>query len=580
MKKNRSQESGIRSKKTIFYLFVFIVSLFTHYSSLITAVNAYTHDTSLIKWREYSSEVFEEAEKEKKPIFMLITAVWCYWCHVYEEKTLETKDVADYINNNYLPVFIDYDRRKDIASKYSAGGLPTTVILMPDGEELVSAPGYIENAQLLSNLEETLAYIQKGYEPKGVEKAEDIYRERRNLAKEDLQKYMDYFKRFVDDKYDTQFGGFGLREKYMHGKVVDYLLDVYEESGNKEFLDMALKTLDNMAGRAQRQAKSKRPSFNELVRLREDMKQPDWIAKIARLQTDHKITGLFDNVEGGFFRYATRRDWSVPHYEKMLEDQADIIKAYIHAFKITKEPFYKDIAKRSIEYVLKNLYDEKDGRFYGSQDADEIYYHFTLEERKKVHAPRIDRTSYTHTNANMAMTFLYAGEVLKEDNYRKIGSKALDFFVNNAMTDNGILSFYDTQKRKWVLDGQLEDNAWFVLSLLEGYKTTKEKRFIENADALIAFIIKNLYSEMDGGFLERRSTAKKFYREKEFVSFKRPYVANGIMAEALIAFYELTKNKEYLEKTKEIMGLFYEDRGIEFQSISFQRVARHLLKSH
>ncbi|MBI5682005.1 MAG: thioredoxin domain-containing protein [Deltaproteobacteria bacterium] len=560
-------------------IFVFIFSLFTFHSSLSTVSHAYTHDTSLIKWREYSAQAFEEAAKEKKPVFMLITAVWCYWCHVYREKTLETKDIAEYINNNYIPIFVDYDRRKDIASKYPAGGLPTTVILMPDGEELVAVPGYIEKEQLRVNLDKTLAFIQKEYKPKAKELTEDIYRERRNLAKDDLQKYVEHFERTIVDRYDTLFGGFGLREKYIYGRVVDHFLDIYEAGKGKPYLNMALKTLDSMAGRNLKAIKSKRPSFDELKKLREDVKQPDWINKIARLQTDDKIIGLFEKVEGGFFRYATQRDWSVPHYEKMLEDQADIIKAYIHAFKITKDPFYRDVAKRSIEYVLKNLYDEKDSRFYGSQDADEVYYHFTLEERKKVALPRTDRTSYTHTNANMIITLLYAGDVLNDTKYKKVAVKSLDFFLNNMMTENGVLSFYDPQKKKGFLDGQLEDNAWFAMAFLEAYKSTKEKRFLEKAEAVISFSIKNLYDDKNGGFIERKSTAKELYREKELISYRKPYGINSVMSYTLVNLYELTKNKEYIEKAKDGIGLFYEDMNVEFQSIPFQRVARYLLRT-
>jgi len=571
----RNRKRGKGQRLLILLLFF---TLATANWQLPTAAHAYTHDTSLIKWQEYSAQAFDNAVKEKKPAFMIITAVWCYWCHVYEEKTLETKEVADYINNNFIPIFVDYDRRKDIASKYPAGGLPTTVVLMPDGEELVAVPGYIEKGQLLLNLEKTLAFIQKEYKPKGVEEAKDIYRERRNIAKLDLQKYSDHFERVVVDRYDTLFGGFGLREKYIYGRAVDHLLDIYESNKDKRYLDMALKTLDNMAGRTQKTVKAKRPSFNELKKLREDVKQPDWINKIARLQTDDKIVGLFEKVEGGFFRYATQRDWSVPHYEKMLEDQADIIKAYLHAFKITKDNFYKDVAVKSLKYVTSSMYNEKDSRFYGSQDADEVYYHFTLEERKKVAPPRTDTTSYTHTNANMVITLLYAGDVLKEDKYKKAAVRTLDFFINNMMSENGVLSFYDPAKNKGFLDGQLEDNAWLALALIEGYKTTKEKRFIEKADALIAFSLKSLYNEKEGGFIERRSTAREFYREKELVSLKKPYGHNSVMNYALINLYELTKNKEYLEKAREGFGLFYEDMNMEFQSVHFQRVARYLLK--
>ncbi|MBI5893530.1 MAG: DUF255 domain-containing protein, partial [Deltaproteobacteria bacterium] len=99
--KKGSRIQGFKGCKIRFYFLLFSILLTSHFS-LLTEVHAYTHDTSLIKWREYSAQTFDEAQKENKPIFMLITAVWCYWCHVYEEKTLETKEVADYINSNYI----------------------------------------------------------------------------------------------------------------------------------------------------------------------------------------------------------------------------------------------------------------------------------------------------------------------------------------------------------------------------------------------------------------------------------------------------------------------------------------------
>lgn len=535
----------VKHQRFIFYL-VFVFTLATYHLQLATVSHAYTHDTSLIKWREYTSSAFEEAKKENRPLFMLITAVWCHWCHVYEEKTLETKEIADYINNNYIPVFVDYDRRKDIAARYPVVGLPATVIMAPNGEEIVAVPGFIEKDRLLASLKKTYAYVKEEFKPKTVEEANDIYREKRNLSKDDLQKYLKAFERHLFDSYDTQFGGFGFKEKMPYGKAIDYMLDIYESDKDKKWLNMVVKTLNGMAGKTGKAAKS-----------------------------DEGI-GLFDKVEGGFFRYATQRDWSAPHYEKMLEDQADIIKAYLHAFKITKNPFYKDVAKKSLGYVISNLYDEKDGRFYGSQDADEVYYHFTPDERKKADVPKVDKTSYTHTNANMIMTFLYAANALKDDHYKNIAVKTLYFFLNNMMTDNGILSFYDPRKKKGFLDGQSEDNAWFAAALIETYKTTKEKVFLEKADALIGFSIKNLYNEKDGGFIERKSTSKEFYKENELISFKRPYTSNGIMTNTLTKAYELTKNKQYLEKAKEVMGLFFEEIG--FESVPFQRVAKYLSK--
>jgi len=268
------------------------------------------------------------------------------------------------------------------------------------------------------------------------------------------------------------------------GSVINYMLDLYEVKKDKRWLDMAVKTLDNIAGRFKKEEK-RWQTFEELKALRENTTDDRWLVKVSQLQMSHTITGLYDKVEGGFFRFATQREWSYPHFEKILDDQAELIRAYLRLYNITKDLFYKDVGKRSLDYVMKNLYDNSDGRFFGSQNADEVYYHLTADERKKVVMPKIDKTSYTFTNANMVITLLYASVVLKDDNYKKKAVKTLDFFLNKMLPDNGILSFYDPTKKMGYLDGQLEDNAWFALALLDGYSASKEKRFLEKGEGLI-----------------------------------------------------------------------------------------------
>lgn len=569
-------ESGQKKsgKWRVFCSLFFI--LFTLYSSLTTPVNAYTHDTSLIKWMEYSPEAFDRAKKEGKPIFMLISAIWCYWCHVYEEKTLETKEVAEYINANYIPIFIDYDRRKDIAARYPAAGLPTTVIFAPGGEEVVSSPGYIPKEKLLQNLQLTLKYIKEEFKPSAEARVEGLPEKGIIIpTKEDLSRVIAGFENLFNSNYDPVFGGIGLREKEPRAEIFNYLLEVYEATRDKGVLEKVTNTLDHMAGLKQRPTKDKRPGFDYLSSLYKEKGKEDWLDRIARLQREHKVVGIYDPVEGGFFRYATQRDWAIPHYEKMLADNSELIRLYLHAYRITKDKHYRDMAVKSLEYILKNLYDAKDGRFYGSQDADEIYYHLTLEERKKVGPPRVDKTSYTSTNANAIIAFFYAGEVLKDRRYTDIATKALSFFTSKMVTGDGVLSYYDGGKGRGFLDGQLEDNAWILLAFLEGYGYTRDKRWLEVAEGLLRYTLERLYDEKNGGFFERRSTNREFYREEELFLKNKPYSHNGIMTYTLIMAYGFTKEEDYLKRARETMGAF---QGVDPISPYFLRVAGYLLK--
>ena len=114
---------------------------------------AYFHETSPIKWHDFNQQTFDLAKKEDKPVFMLITAIWCYWCHVYRDETLHQAQVVNYINSNFIPVFVDADKRQDLTRQYLAGGWPSTVIFSPDGKEVSSINGHISKQDLLNYLE-------------------------------------------------------------------------------------------------------------------------------------------------------------------------------------------------------------------------------------------------------------------------------------------------------------------------------------------------------------------------------------------------------------------------------------------
>src|SRR3989338_8080859 len=120
---------------------------------------AYYHHTSPIKWYEYNQKTFDVAKTEDKPIFMLVTAVWCYWCHVYRDETLHQPEIVDYINKNFIPVFVDADKRQDLTRQYLAGGWPSTVIFSPDGKEVSRINGHIKKQDLLNYLEKIVKFF-------------------------------------------------------------------------------------------------------------------------------------------------------------------------------------------------------------------------------------------------------------------------------------------------------------------------------------------------------------------------------------------------------------------------------------
>jgi len=471
---------------------------------------AYTHDDSLIHWVEYSQEAFDQAREEDKPIFLLVTAIWCHWCHVYEEKTLETKEVAQYLNENFVNILVDADQRQDLTRQYLAGGWPTTVFFAPNGTQLHAFSGHLPKEGLLDMLTQVTDLLAEGE----LDEIEDQRPPSQQSAVRSTEPTIELFRdlegQFVEaikGSFDPLYAGLGTGKKFPQGRTLDYLLTRYEQTRDEELLWMVAKTLDSITH------------------------------------------GLYDPVAGGFFRYATQRDWTVPHYEKMLQENALLIKAYLHAYQLTGKAAYKDIALRSLDYLVGHLYDSEQGGFYGSQDAQEGYYRLSPEERAKAEEPRIDRTKYAQWNGEAILTILYAADALGEAKYREIAEKTLSFLQAHMITRDGALHYYDHQEQGAFLDGQLSDNAWVSLAMLEGYRSTGKKEYLDTAQLIVNYAVDRL-CDTEGGFFERNSTNEDFYRKGELFGDTKPFDENGVMAYVLTEMMEVSQEARYTDQLK------------------------------
>ncbi|MDQ6958557.1 MAG: DUF255 domain-containing protein [Mariprofundaceae bacterium] len=537
---------------------------------------AYTHHKSLIHWVDYSGQAFIRAKSENKPVFMLITAVWCYNCQIYEE-TLKKPPVVEFINKHFIPVFVDYDRRRDIAATYSAVGIPITTIFAPDGEMLVNAPGYIPENRLLANLQKTLDYLAKDYEPSSTEESGP---EIRHLIHPTQALLDDYGKKFVSlmtTGFDPAFGGFGINQKEPHADVLLRLLEL-KEQGEKQWTEPLHTTLDAMLGLTRKLQKKEKPSFKRLLALRRE--QASLLPEVEALQTKDMIAGIYDRIGGGFFRYDTRRNWTVPHFEKMLFENSQLIDVFLKAYTLYDKTAYKDAAVNSLTYIQRVLLSQSDGRFYGSQLADEVYYHFTKAERKKAGMPPIDQTSYAVSSARAVISFLNASEMLHHQQYQHTAIQALGFLADKMTGKNGAFSYYDPQKKKGVLNGRLEDNAWMAAAFLRAYETTGNRKYLKLTKRLAQFAAKDLYDPVSGGFFARRSTSKELYREDELFDRTKNFANNGVMAAVLLGLYEQTKESPWLAMLEGTVGYFFSDiqsDRLKADSPEFDRVAEQMV---
>ncbi len=522
-------------KKIIFSLIILLL-LF----SSIQTVNAkakYTREHSeelfhLIDWQEYQPETFEKALEEQKPIFLMISApAWCYWCHVYESKDYLYEDnLYPYINENFIPVFVDSDKRPDLTRKYLEGGWPSTIIFSPDMRRIAGFTGprdpnglrdYFEQlVTYLKNKEFTSFSFQLNYEqfvPRIPE-----YNQLNQVETLLLQ--------YIDSVFDPVYGGFAPApiqqwregQKFPNGLTLEYLLEKYDETGNEKYLDMVKKTFDNH------------------------------YTDISELETEYN---LYDPVDGGFHRYSTNRDWSVPHYEKMLPDQAKLIRAYAHLLKITNDNKVKVVVDNSISFVTNKFLDGNGG-FYSSQDAyiEDEYFALPQEEREKIEPPYIDKTRNVDSNSMMISTFFYLHDLYGDEKYKAIGKESLDFLQNNLVGEEGAYYYFDYEKEKPFLTGQAISNSWAMLAFLDGYDNLKEQGYLETAEQIANYSLDNLYDWGAGGFFERNSKDVEFYAPNERVDLSKSYEENAVFSYGMLRLYLLTENLEYLESGLKTLG--------------------------
>jgi len=318
-----------------------------------------------VDWFPWGEKAFEKARREHKPILLDIGAVWCHWCHVMDSESYENPSIARLINDNFVAIKVDRDERPDLDARYQAavsavsgqGGWPLTAFLIPDGrvfyggtyfppEDRYGRPGF---STVLHALSDVFAKEQDKI-LKQAEQIDEAIRDglNRPSAPHDLQEAMlETALSQIRSSFDETHGGFGSPPKFPHPGAIELLLSCHDRTGSGWMLDVVVKTLTRMA-----------------------------------------LGGVYDQLGGGFHRYSTDERWVVPHFEKMLYDNAPLLRNYLHAFQATGDPFFKTVARSISTYVMEVLYDPQGG-FRASQDADVSlnddgsYFTWSLEEVRR-----------------------------------------------------------------------------------------------------------------------------------------------------------------------------------------------------
>ena len=466
-----------------------------------------------IGWMAWGDDAFARARAENKPILLSISAVWCHWCHVMDETSYSDPTVIAGIAERFVPIRVDNDRRPDVNARYNMGGWPTTAFLAPDGTLLTGAT-YLPPDQMQRAIDEIARFYAENQAAIAARSTEMQSRRADHEPAADAELRESMIVRLTEqltEGFDEEFGGFGDAPKFPQPELLEFLLSEWRLSKEQRIYAMVARTILGMSR-----------------------------------------GGTYDHVEGGFFRYSTTRDWSVPHFEKMAEDHAGLLRvlAQLAIFAPTAE-FHATLASAA-GYVRTTLRDPATGLFAGSQDADEAYFALPLEERRGRGAPYVDRTSYTNWTCALAGAWFLAARALEDDVMLREAEQTLDGVHEHLLDPQGFAYHFVSPGDAPQVRGLLTDQTAYLRALLDAHEISGEARFLERARTLADRIVQR-FEAQDGGFYDRLTLEAPLGR---LDIPDRPIVDNGLLAEALLRLAVLTGDPQHREPARRVLTLY------------------------
>lgn len=559
------------------------------------------HAHNPVDWYPWSSEAFDKAKSEDKPVFLSIGYSTCHWCHVMERESFEDEEVADLLNREFVSVKVDREERPDVDQLYMSvcqaltghGGWPLTVILTPEQKPFFAGTYFPKRNRMgHRGLMEILERITQAWKQERNQVEEMVQRladalqtqltemEEGALSPEPIREGV----RQLESSFDDRYGGFGAAPKFPRPHDYLFLLRVWREQGNEKALQMVEQTLNAM-----------------------------------------RSGGIFDHIGFGFSRYSVDEKWLVPHFEKMLYDNALLALAYLEAYQATGNERFARVAREIFHYVLRDMTDDEGG-FYSAEDADsegeegkfyvwspeEVYavlgkergvrfceaYDITahgnfegksipnqigldsvalasryglseeawsaeLEDSRqrlfqareeRVH-PHKDDKILTSWNGLMIVTLARGARVLGEDRYREAAERAFRFVWNTLRREDGrLLARY--RDGEAAIPAYLDDYANLVWALLELYETTLEADYLEKALMLTKSMLDLFGDEGKGGFFfTGRDGERLLARNKEVYDGATPS-GNAVAAYNLVRIAHMTGSAEWTEQAEKQLTAF------------------------
>lgn len=487
------------------------------------------HAHNPVNWYPWGEEAFKKAVEEDKPVIISIGYSSCHWCHVMEEESFEDEEVAKLMNERFISIKVDREERPDIDSLYmdavqmitGRGGWPLNTFALPDGRPFYGGTyfpkkdwmivlNYIadlydnKKSQAVGNAE----IIEKGIKDSSLQLLDTRTIE---VSNEDIDTAVSKLK----EKFDIKSGGIGAAPKFPMPTIYQFLLTYAYLQDDKEIKDFVTLTLDKMAS-----------------------------------------GGIYDQIGGGFARYSTDAAWKVPHFEKMLYDNAQLVSLYADAYRYTKNKLYRDVVYDTLQFV-KESFTSPEGAFYSALDADSEgvegkYYVWTEKELKTILGddypvardyygigaegyweegsnillrpevsdrkilevsqeqldrikdrlksvrnnripPGLDDKSLTSWNALMISAYVDAYKAFGDNTFLEAAETSANHILKKVRQPDGGLYHVYKDGRAYI-DGFLDDYALFISALISLFEVTGRVELLQDAETLTNYILANFYS--------------------------------------------------------------------------------------
>lgn len=451
--------------------------------------------TAAIAWLPWRAESFARARSGGQPVLLCLAPTWCGNCAEMDAVTYSDADVVALVNAHFVAVRVDPDRRPDIAERYSLGGWPTTAFLTADGDVLGGGT-FLDRHRLAEVLRRVSTVFSEGtsvHPRRGPLEAGEA----RDVAP------MEQLIEVATSAFDPRHGGFGGAPKFPHAAPVRLALHLFKEDGSETQRDIAITTLDAMG----------------------------W-------------GPLYDEKDGGFFRYARSADWSQPNSEKLLDVNAALLDLYLDAAESLELGRYLERAADILRYVQTWLADQVDGGWGGSQRADGSYY--TAEAGSVAQGapmpPPIDRTLYTDWNAMMASAAIKAGRALNDASLSEFAIRSLERIALVCYRPaGGVAHYYDGEAH---VRGLLDDQIAMAAAQLDAFEATGNIVYEMLAQELALHAVNTMWDNEGGGFFDRApaDTDVGLLGER-----RKPFATNCAAARLLKRLAHTAKKPRYRE---------------------------------